>query len=70
MAKAYYKSVTGKAQVTVRMTERFTQDLNLIMASYGLADVSYVIRESVARQADAIRERMAGRMAPCTTEEE
>ncbi len=48
-----------KKQVTVRMTEQFAKDLNLIMASYDLTDASDVVRKSVAAQADAIRERMA-----------
>lgn len=52
-----------KKQVTVRMTEQFAKDLNLIFASYGLSDATYVVRESVAAQADAIRDRMAARQA-------
>lgn len=52
-----------KTQVTVRITEQFAKDLNLIFASYGLSDATYVVRESVAAQADAIRDRMAARQA-------
>lgn len=52
-----------KKQVTVKMTEQFAKDLNLIMASYGITDVSYILRESVACQADAIRDRIAARQA-------
>lgn len=52
-----------KKQVTVRMSEQFAQDLNLIFATYGIADATYVVRESVACQADAIRERIAARQA-------
>lgn len=50
-----------KSQVTVRMTEQFAKDMNLIMASYKFDDASYVVRESVACQADAIRKSMAAR---------
>ena len=52
-----------KKQVTVRVTLKFAQDMNLVMAAYRLDNVSYVVQESVAAQADAIRERMAARMA-------
>lgn len=52
-----------KKQVTVRMSERFAQDLNLIFATYGIADATYVVRASVAVQADAIRARIAARQA-------
>lgn len=55
----HYKSVTGKTQITIRLTESMAQDLNLILATHGLHDVSYVVRESVAVQATAIRKRMA-----------
>lgn len=47
-----------KKQITVKMTEQFAKDLNLIFASYGLTDVSFVVRQSVAAQANAIRARM------------
>lgn len=50
-----------KKQVTVRMTEQFAKDLNLIFATYGITDATYVVRESVACQADAIRDRIAAR---------
>lgn len=49
-----------KKQVTARMTESFAEDLNLILSTYGLSDVTYVVQQSVAAQADAIRARMAG----------
>lgn len=51
-----------KKQITVKVTEQFAKDLNLLFASYGLTDVSYVVRESVSSQADYIRERMTKRM--------
>lgn len=47
-----------RKQITVKMTEQFAKDLNLIFASYGMTDVSYVVREAVSCQADYIRERM------------
>lgn len=52
-----------KQQVTVRMTDQFAKDLNLVMASYKLDNVSFVVQQSVAAQANAIRERMAARSA-------
>jgi len=52
-----------RKQITVKVTEQFAKDLNLLFASYRLTDVSYVVRESVAAQADVIRERMAARQA-------
>ncbi len=53
-----------KKQVTVRMTEQFADDLNLIMQTYALQNASFVVQQSVAAQADAIRERRAGRPTP------
>jgi len=53
-----------KKQVTARMTEQFAEDLNLILATYGLSDVTYVLQQSVAAQAAAIRSRRAGRPTP------
>lgn len=50
-----------KTQVTVRMTEEFAQDLNLVMATHKLDNVSYVVQQSVAAQADAIRARITER---------
>lgn len=61
MTGASYRSMTGKKQVTVKVTEQFAKDLNLLFASYGLTDTSYVIRESVAAQAEYVRERMTKR---------
>lgn len=52
-----------KKQVTVRMTEQFAQDLNLIFLTYGITDATYVVRESVNAQADAIRARITARQA-------
>lgn len=49
------KDMREKRQVTVKMTEQFGSDLNLIMQTYGLTDLSYVLRESVRAQADALR---------------
>lgn len=51
------KDMHDKKQVTVKMTEQFADDLNLVMRTYGLTDLSYVVRESVKAQADALRGR-------------
>jgi hypothetical protein len=45
------------------MTSQFAKDLNLVMASYDLSNVSFVVQQSVAAQANAIRERMTQRYA-------
>lgn len=55
-----------KKQVTVKVTEQFAKDLNLLFATHRMTDLSYVVRESVHAQADAIRARIAARL----TEEE
>lgn len=52
-----------RKQITVKVTEQFAKDLNLIFASYGMTDVSYVVREAVSAQADYIRARMTARQA-------
>lgn len=57
-----HPDMRDKRQVTVRMTEQFAKDLNLVMASYDLQNASFVVQQSVAAQANAIRERMAGAM--------
>lgn len=48
-----------RKQITVKMTEQFAKDLNLIFATYGKTDVSYVVREGISAQADYIRSRIA-----------
>lgn len=58
-----HPDMRNKQQVAVRMTDQFAKDLNLLMASYKLTDVSYIVRESVSAQADYIRERMTDRRA-------
>ena len=58
-----HPDIRTKKQLTVKVTEQFAKDLNLVLASYGLTDVSYVLRQSVAAQANAIRQRMAARQA-------
>jgi hypothetical protein len=50
-----------KTRITVHMTQQFAQDLNLVMASYDISNVSFVVQQSVAAQANAIRDRMAAR---------
>lgn len=54
------RDMREKKQVTVKMTEQFGSDLNLLMETYGLTDLSYVVRESVAAQAAALRLRLNG----------
>ena len=58
-----HPDMRDRKQVTVKVTEQFAKDLNLVMASYGLTDVSYVVRQSVAAQANGIREGMTARQA-------
>ena len=57
-SKRPHPDMRDRKQVTVKVTEQFAQDLNLLFASYGLTDVSYVVRESVAAQAEYVRSRM------------
>lgn len=70
MTDLRHPDMRTKKQITVKMTEQFAKDLNLIFASYGLTDVSFVVRQSVAAQADAIRERMTKRMTDIPKEED
>ena len=58
MAGLTHPDMRDRKQVTVKMTEQFAKDLNLLFASYGLTDTSYVIRESVNAQAEYVRQRM------------
>lgn len=57
-----HRSVTGKAQVTVRITDQFRKDLNLLMASYK-TDASEAVRNAVALQAEYVRVCMARKAA-------
>lgn len=61
--KLPHPDMRDRKQVTVKMTEQFAQDLNLLFAAYGLTDLSYVVRESVSAQADYVRLQHARRMA-------
>lgn len=61
MTDALHPDMRDRKQVTVKVTEQFAKDLNLLFASYGLTDTSYVIRESVAAQAEYVRQRMTKR---------
>lgn len=61
-----HPDMRDRKQVTVKMTEQFAKDLNLVLASYGLTDVSYVVRQSVAAQANGIRKRMTERQEGST----
>lgn len=58
-----HPDMRDRKQVTVKMTEQFAQDLNLLFAAYGLTDLSYVVRESVSAQADYVRQDIQRRMA-------
>ena len=63
MTHKQHPDMRDKKQITVKMTEQFAKDLNLLFASYRLTDLSYVVRESVGAQADYVRERMTARQA-------
>lgn len=65
-SKLSHPDMRDRKQVTVKVTEQFAQDLNLLFASYGLTDVSYVVRESVAAQAEYVRSRMTARQEGST----
>jgi len=58
-----HPDMRDKTRITVHITPQFAKDLNLIMASYDLKNVSYVVQQSVAAQANAIREQVAAREA-------
>lgn len=45
-----------RKQVAVRLTDKFRQDLNILMTVRRTADVSDVIRWAVAQQADPVRQ--------------
>jgi len=48
-----------KKQVTIKVTEQFARDLNLIQATYGIENISKIVQGSVNAQAEAIRRDMA-----------
>lgn len=50
-----HPDMRDKKQITVKMTEQFAKDLNLLFASYGVTDLSSVVRESVGARADYVR---------------
>lgn len=54
-----HPDMRDKTRITVHMTQQFAKDLNLVMASYDISNVSFVVQQSVAAQANAIRDRMA-----------
>lgn len=62
--KLNHPDMRERKQITVKMTKEFAQDLNLLFASYGLTDLSYVVRESVAAQAEYVRSRMKVALGP------
>lgn len=63
MTDLRHPDMRDKTRITVHMTSQFAKDLNLVMASYDLSNVSFVVQQSVAAQANAIRERMTRRYA-------
>jgi hypothetical protein len=63
MTNKPHPDMRDKTRITVHMTSQFAKDLNLVMASYDLSNVSFVVQQSVAAQANAIRERMTQRYA-------
>jgi len=48
-----------KKQVTIKVTEQFARDLNLVQATYGIENISKIVQGSVNAQAEAIRRDMA-----------
>lgn len=46
-----------RKQVAARLTDKFRQDLNVLMTMRRTADVSDIIRWAVAQQADPVRQR-------------
>lgn len=58
-----HPDMRDKTRITVHMTQQFAKDLNLIMASYGLTNVSYVVQQSVAAQANGIRDAYRKKVA-------
>lgn len=56
--KLPHPDMRDRKQITVKMTEQFAKDLNLVFAVFGMTDVSDVVRKSVSAQADYIRDRM------------
>jgi hypothetical protein len=52
-----------KKQVTVRMTDQFAKDLNVLLACYGDKGVSYVLQRTIALHAGYIRRRWATEQA-------
>ena len=59
-----------RQQVAVRMTSQFAKDLNLLMASYKLSVVSYIVRESVGAQADYVRQHIERRLTGMSDEDD
>jgi len=46
-----------KKQVTVKVTEQFAKDLNILLACYEGRDVSYVVRRTIELHAGYLRKR-------------
>jgi hypothetical protein len=54
-----HPDMRDKKRITIHVTQQFAKDLNLVMASYDLSNVSHVVQQSVAAQANAIRDQVA-----------
>lgn len=53
-----HKSVTGKAQVTVRITDQFAKDLNLILACSKADSTTAAVQDAVHQLAEYYRHIM------------
>ena len=54
-----HPDMRDRKQVTVRMTEQFAKDLNVLLVHYSESNVSYVLQKVVGLQADHVRQRWA-----------
>jgi hypothetical protein len=58
-----HPDIRDKKQVTVKVTEQFAKDLNVLLAHYGDRDVSYVLRRTIELHAGYLRKRWAAERA-------
>ena len=58
-----HPDMRDKRQVTVRMTEQFAKDLNLLLACTGSTNASAVVQNAVHQLAEYYRYVMQKRMA-------
>jgi len=57
--KPLHPDMRDRKQVTVRMTDQFAKDLNVLLAYYGEKNVSYVLQKVVGLHAGYVRQRWA-----------